>query len=120
MVRMTKIWFSALLFLTGCSECRTPQYLARLHSGLDVPGEATVLNFRDRWGSFIADGETYIEVEIPPDRVEPLIAQARELGYEEYGDVLTIRRVDPADSRNHTTIKLNAQERMLSVHYVIM
>lgn len=62
---------------------RTPVKVARVVSGLAIPGEAEVVVFEDEWNTFNGDGSTLLVLRVPSTEMDRLLSQAETLGFTE-------------------------------------
>lgn len=64
---------------------RRPYKVARVVSGLPVPRDSRVLEFRDQWGGMTGDGEVKLVLQLTPAQFERVRGPAGARGYRELG-----------------------------------
>jgi hypothetical protein len=60
---------------------RTPHKVARLISGLSIPDDSKVLEFKDQWSNFNGNGYSYIVIRLDNNSFEKIYKEANEGDY---------------------------------------
>lgn len=62
---------------------RTPQKVARLISGLDVPRDARVVKYEEQWNDFNGNGYSLIILSLEKETFNKIYSRAKSLNFEE-------------------------------------
>ncbi|PZX56804.1 hypothetical protein [Algoriphagus chordae] len=61
---------------------RTPQKVARIISGLSIPRDAEILEFKDEWNNFNGDGFSFIVLQLDNESFKEVYQESKSLQFD--------------------------------------
>ena len=61
---------------------RTPQKVARIISGLSIPRDAEILEFKDEWNNFNGDGFSFIVLQLDDESFKEVYQESKSLQFD--------------------------------------